>query len=314
MSELQLLLLGVALPALVAAAAQILAFLLARRSARQDAAPSSLDLARGAALGLAAGYAAADVALQGWPTLPPTDSTRWTLWAALALGTLAAVEVLVAAFVAGPGKSGRDGARFSWGTRARGGFRGLVCAAMPALILRPLFGSTWSAGEGMLWAVGLAVALLGLAASSEALVLRRPGAALPLALWATSAGSSIALVLSGSLLQGQLAGAIAATLGATIVLEWWRPESHAGRGLGHGATTLLGALWIAGRFYSELPASCAGLLVLSLVAPWAAELPPARRIEGRRAALLRLALALVPAALAALLAWHQSPPLDEYGY
>jgi hypothetical protein len=283
------LLLGVAVPALVAAGGCASAWRAWRgadsRAAGQAFVPIVLALA----------YAVGHAGWRGWPPLPALETTQWIFWLSLLAGVVGAIE---------------SGA--SWGPVARWSCRGLLVAALLGLMLRPLVAHSWSTGGAAARLVLVAAAALAAWALAAAL----PGRTTPSAGWlvlcVTAVGAALALALSGSLALGQLAGSLAAALGAAWVVSLL-PGGQAVPGAGIAVPALvLGGLVLSGRFYSELPASSALLLA---AAPGAAlGLPP--RPAGARGgtvhALVPGLLALVPAAAAVAWAWWTSPPLEPY--
>jgi hypothetical protein len=280
------LLLGILLPAVVALGALLVAW-----RPLPEAEPEG-GQGWGPPLALWLGYAAGHWALRGFPPFPPAESLDWLFWLAWAAGAAGCLEA-----------AGRSAGWVRFATRA------LVSAAAVWLILRArLQSSSGLASAGLVAATGCA--LLALWALLEGLAERRPGSSLPLVLWTTAAASSVSLVLSGSVVLGQLAGALAAALGALVVVSWWRPAAARFRGAPAVAAVALGGLWISGAVYSELPLASALLLAAAPVAAWEGEAPAVRRLKPWQATLARFLAALIPAAVAVAIAFAASPSFE----
>jgi hypothetical protein len=172
-------------------------------------------------------------------------------------------------------------------------------------LLKPKFQYGWSPGQGWLWLAGLALALVFLAVIVDLLAQRTAKPIeFPGYLLIVCAGTVGALMLSGSMLLGQLATALAAGVFGTLIL------TLRGIALSRGAapvfSLLLGALLVSGYFFASLPATSAALLI---VAPVLA-LVPAGKPATFWAFVARAALVSLPVAAAVILAFQSSPPLD----
>lgn len=247
------------------------------------------ERARGVLGALAVGvaYLAGHLIIAGWTAFPPTDTTNWLPYfalAAAALGAFCAVLPVTA-----------------W---ARVVIFALVSTGALRLLLKPRFQYGWSPGEGWAWVAALGCAIVLLAIVLDALV-RRPGTAveMPIFLLIVSGGTSGALMLSGSMLLGQFAMVLAAAVFGALVFA--ARKVALGRGIVPVFSLLVSALLVSGYFFAELPATSAVLLafapVLALV-----DIGMANRLLalGSRAALVS-----VPVALALVLAFRSSPPL-----
>ena len=129
---------------------------------------------------------------------------------------------------------------------------------------------------------------------------------LPLTLTIIAAGTSAALMLSGSMLLGQFASvlsAAAATLLALIVILPRRIPD--GRGTIPVAVLLFSSLWISGYFYAELPAASALLLGLAPVLSLSAFVG---KLNGWKATLLHAVVTCAIVFAAVFTAWRASPP------
>ncbi|MBV9491814.1 MAG: hypothetical protein JO069_19135, partial [Verrucomicrobia bacterium] len=141
-----------------------------------------------AAIAWGFGYFCGHITATGWPGLPPVESTNWLPYFALAATLLAVLDEALAAG--------------AWVRLLV--FASFAIGAM-SLLLRPKLEGAGVLGEGLLWvAVSAAVAVL-LAVVCDRLF-QRPALAgdLWIVLLIPCGGAFIALMLSGSLLLGQL--------------------------------------------------------------------------------------------------------------
>ncbi len=244
--------------------------------------------ARGAltpvALGL--GYFSGHFLITGWTPFPPTDTTNWLPYFALAAALLGATW---RAF---------PKAAAAWGLLVLGA----VCAMR--LLLAPKFRYGWAAGQGWVWVIGLGLGVVLISIALGAFF-RRSSTAIevPLVLLVVGAGISGALMLSGSLLLGQF-GAVFA--GVTIAALIFQMRGPAGReGIAPVFALLSGALLVSGYFFANLPGPSAVLLA---AAPALALIPTAR-LSGLPGAALRIILVSLPVAAAVIFAFRASPPL-----
>ena len=232
-------------------------------------------------------YLVGHLAITGWASFPPTDTTNWLPYFALAAAVLGAFCALLPIA--------------AWG---RVIIFALVSIGALRLLLRPKFQYSWSLGEGWTWVAGLGCAIVLLAIVLDALA-RRPGTAveMPIFLLIVSAGTSGALMLSGSMLLGQYAMVLTAAVFGALVFTARRV--HLGRGIVPVFSLLLGTLLVSGDSFAELPLTSAGLLAF---APLSALIDLG--ITNKLLALgSRAALVSVTVALALVLAFRSSPPL-----
>ena len=221
-------------------------------------------------LAVAAGYAAGHLASRGLPRGIPNEAWQWLLPLALAGAGLAALE--------GPGPWRR------WLPRTA-----LVAGLLAVTLPR----------EGLLRVAVSGLLTLALLASLDGLEDRLPPAFGLGVLAATSGAGAAALLFSGSVLQAELGGSLAAALGACLLLRRWRPPSPAGRPLVAG--TLLAGLLLNGVFYSDLPVPSALLLAGAPAAALSLK-GPGLAARGAAAGLL--------AGAGAAVAFAHSPPLS----
>jgi hypothetical protein len=244
------------------------------------------------AIAIGAGYVAGHVLAAGWPPFPPRNATHWLFWFAVIGVIAAAADALV---------------------RPKGTIRlvtwAIICTIACRLILQPKFSYAWSAAEGWLRVVAIGLGVVVLTCCLD-LVERRPFGTATLFSVTTvlCGGACVALILSGSLLLGQLAcilTAIAATCFLLIIAVTapFRPSGAAAP-----LSLICAGLWLTGFFYAELPAASALLLAL---APAIALLPVGKESHSQsRVLAYRIAFVAAPVAIAVVLALHASPPLD----
>jgi hypothetical protein len=121
-------------------------------------------------------------------------------------------------------------------------------------------------------------------------------------------GTSVALILSGGLLLGQLAGILSATAATCFLLIIAVRAPFLPSGAAAPLSLVCAGLLLSGFFYAELPTASALLLAL---APTTALLRVGEKSHSQsRALAYRTALVAVPVAIAVVLALHASPPLD----
>jgi len=283
---------GVLLPAVVSG----IAFVVAWRPWQRDA-PVANGI-WGGAIALSVGYVAGHAGLLGWPPFPPVEATQWLVYLALASGVFGLIIAL-----------------WHESTWLRWGLRLLLSGVMPWLILHAVLKYRWQPIEGVVWLVGLGVAIFGFWLMLNALAERFRGASTPLVLLVVATGGSVTLLLSGSAMLGQLGGVLTAALGASLVIAWWNPKLS----LAHGATSvvaiLLAGLWMSGYFYAEVPVVSALLLVVSPATAWIGQVEAIQRLGGWKVALIRAAVVCIPVAIAVAIPLVASlSSADSYGY
>ena len=244
------------------------------------------------AIAIGAGYVAGHVLVAGWPPFPPRAATHWLFWFAV-IGVIAAAAD---AFV-----------------RPKGTVRlvawAIICTIACRLILQPKFSYAWSAAEGWLWVFAIALGVVVLTCCLD-LVERRPfgTAALFSVTTVLCGGTCVALILSGSLLLGQLACILTAIAATCFLLIIALAAPFHPSGVAAPLSLVCAGLWLSGFFYAELPVASALLLA---VAPAMVLLPVGKESQSQsRVLVYRSAFVAVPVAIAVVLALHASPPLD----
>jgi hypothetical protein len=234
------------------------------------------------------------MAIGRWPPFPPVEATHWLLYFAVAALIIGLLDVFLA--------DTRRWLRLSvWA---------VLSGAFIRVLLQPKWRYAWSQSEGLLWLGGLLAIIFFVSSCFETIAQpsnSRP--ALPLILAIISAGTSVALMVSGSMLLGQLA----LIFGTTVAVSWLVgcriPSLSLRRGAVPIVTVLLAGLWLSGYFYAELPAVSALMLAFS---PVLALVPFDNFPLSRKwASCLPAGLVIVAVAAAVGLAIHASPPLDH---
>ena len=247
----------------------------------------------GARVGLAPcasgfGYICGHLMATGWTGFPPVDTTNWLPYFALVatlLGILheaptPPVWLRLVAFV-------------------------LFSAGAMWLLLRPKLQSDWGFGQGLLWVVCLAAGVVALGVVCDRLCRHSPAPiATPLFVLIPCGGAAIALMLSGSMLLGQLAAVLAATAFGSFVLGL--RQVAPGRGVAPVFATLFSTLLVSGCFFAELPAPSALLLA---IAP-ALALVRIGKLPVPWAVAVRAGLVTIPVIVALFTAYRASPPLE----
>jgi len=275
---------GVLLPAILAGLVLLLVW------GRRAAAPASRRGRAAGAFALGLGYLAAHLYLFRGLVVPSADRVLaardwipWVVVVALALATLR---------LARPVRHAVDM------------LGGALCVALIAwLSVRNQLGRSVS----WLDFAGALLVLLGAWASAEALARRVPGAGVPLALWVVATATSVCALLASGASTAQIAGALAATLGAAVVLAWWNPRLELAGGGVTVALVLIAACLLNATFFATLPRTSAVLLALGLVTPWLASLPWFDALGAGSKAVVRAVCAALPCAAAVALAKLAEP-------
>ncbi|MEO6811680.1 MAG: hypothetical protein ABI353_21420 [Isosphaeraceae bacterium] len=211
---------------------------------------------RGAPLALGFGYALGHAAVRGWfgavrMPVPPIDAIDWLAWLALAATLWGLIELC--------GSISRS---------ARWLGRLVLTVAVLGLLLGPLARNVWPWPILTVRLIGPGAGVLVVWGLLDALGERLAGGSLTTVLALVAGGSSVVLVLTGSLVLGELAG----VLTAAVVVSRFGSIGDSGppstRGLVAVVVVMLAGLLLAGRFYSETPTSAAVLLAVAPLAAW----------------------------------------------
>lgn len=260
----------VAIPAAVAA----LALLLARRLRRGEETP----LWPGVAAGFAAGY----LGIGGVPKSMPVEKWHWLL-------PIAVLGAVVGAL--------RN--RESLPVWLR---RNLSPALMVTVVLCTLLRPT----TVQLLAYGVAAFFVEVTIDGDPK--RTTARSFLSVVLVVATASAIALVVSGTMLIGQMAGALAAVAGACLVLAGpLRVELRSAVPL---VAALFVALWMNGILFAELPIASAALLASAPLACWIADIALSNRLRPPPMTIARVAVAIVVAGAGVAVAVLEAPPLD----
>lgn len=244
------------------------------------------------AIAVGAGYVAGHVLAAGWSPLPPRHATQWLFWFAV-IGMITAVtDALVRP---------KGMVRFvTWA---------VICTIACRLILQPKFSYVWSAAEGWLRVIAIVFGVVVLSCCLDLIEHKPFGTATLFSVTTVLCGGAcLALVLSGSLLLGQLACILTAIAAAGFLLIMAVPAHFHPSAAVAPFSLVCAGLLLSGFFYAELPAASAMLLAL---APAIALLPVSKKSHSQsRVLIYRLAFVSLPVAIAVVLALHASPPFD----
>lgn len=247
------------------------------------------------AVALGAGYVGGHaMAIGRWPSFPPAEATHWLLYFAIAALITGLLDVFL--------PDTRRWLRLSVWT--------VLSSVFIRVLLQPKWKYAWSLSEGLLWLGGLVVIILFVSFCLETIAQpsnSRP--ALPLILAIISAGTSVALMVSGSMRLGQLALIFATAVAVSWLVACPIPSLSLRRGAVPIVIVLLPGFWLSGYFYAELPAVSALMLAFS---PVLALVPFDNFPLSRKwASCLPTGLVLVAVAAAVGIAIRASPPLDH---
>jgi hypothetical protein len=286
MSAPSALLYGILIPAVLAG----IVLLLSARRARAD---PGVRRPFAGALALGAGYLVAHAGLVGVPAVPGSGnnvgSQGWIFWMVAAAIVLAPLRMV-------PGLSRYGNALYVAGF-----------SILPYRLIGDAGANVSGIDIGGFAGVLLVYALWS---ANERLTLRRPGPSVPLALWAACAGTAAMALGNASLVLAQLLGAIAAGLGAAVVVALLVRNAH----LATGAVAILAVAVssiVRRAIVYDLPDVCWVLVAFAFAGPWLGEIPFLRARSPRLAGIVAFLGALLPALAAAWLAFD-ARPASEY--
>jgi hypothetical protein len=175
------------------------------------------------------------------------------------------------------------------------GLRALAFVGILLLVLRNRF-RAWETWEIIAWFVGIVVVLLAawwvlerLTEKRESLVISPVTLFIALVIFIT--GSSVTIATSGSASYGQLGGALAASVGAIMVLSWFL-KVEVNTYLAASVLFVMAGLWLGGAVFAKLPVLSAVILALSPAALLLVQ--TANTLVGN---IMRLAVIAIPIAL-----------------
>jgi hypothetical protein len=231
-------------------------------------------------IAVAAGFAAAYIALFGWPPLPPKEKWQWLPY----LAVLSAVLNVVLEWKRVPPFAG-------WATT--------IIVVLCACLLVPDWQEPW-----WVWCGGLGLVMIVLWAVLHAWAQRGLRASLPLALLIAATCGAFVLERAATAKFAQLAGALAACCGACLVFSVFARTDRLVAGIVAPCAILLPGLMSAGLFnhFSDVSAVSFVLPSVAPVGVWVAAVGPLRQLKAwKRVALTGVAV-LVPAAIGLALA------------
>ena len=276
--EVQILIQGVVLPAVLAAAILVLGF---RPWRIKDRYPGGL-WSGGIALGVA--FFASFISQNGWAQLNPTSKRDWIVYLALALGIIGLPAALL-----------RKSKWLTW-------LAGPLLVVVIALFIKPLDNPT----HALLGVPGLCGVSLILWFLLEPLAQRRPGTSLPISFLIIFTGVAIIAEQTGGVTFPVICGALSGVCGAAFVISLLNPRFS----FRAGATPILATmpptiLWLQGWYdYSGAPVACFLLPLMALPLLWLGELPVITRQRPWIGVATRALLVTIPVAFAIFLAMN----------
>lgn len=239
--------------------------------------------------------------MRAWPGFPPRDIAHWTPFVAAAF--------VIAAFVPFVPK-------FS----VRVMVVIIASVAIAAFIAFPMKASFPSSDKLYLRIALAAAAIAALNLLFTSYLVKTPAGPAPAftALLVAGIGASASIVISGSMLLGELSGLACAALGPFTVAAIIWPDKVSHSRAAELFIFVVAALFFTGTLLLDhLPLPCALLFAAALLSPLLLRIPALKRFALRDSLIPRIACALITAAVAALfaaasiaLAIHASPPMD----
>ena len=281
---LKQLFLGLLLPAVVSGGILILArYLSAKHGAVNTDKRSSNWLI---AVALSAGYIVGYFGLEGFSVLPfpPRQGIHW-------LCCLAIIGFIVGCF---------------WHLAPWGRLIAqiILSIAIPRLLLNSTFRYTWGQLEGIIWWMGIAVAIfIFWHIVQQSFTLLPSGGSSPFVYFGISGGTALILSVSGSLRLAQHAGILVAVFAASWILTLvgqrsenkWQVFSISASPV---VALLLSGIWMNGYFYEEVPAMSAILLAIALFLAPVGRIEKVQQLGARRSTFIQIAIIALPVVIA----------------
>lgn len=267
MIESRWVILGMVLPALLAAAT--LSLILIPR--RQSLTPRTVTLAWSAAVAL--GWILAYWATGGIPSKPWNTGENWLLPLGLAATLLATLPQSVKLQLIG---------------------RFVLFVGIGVAMLQPAIQHVWPWWQTVAWVSATAVITWGLTEFTDALGRRRAGHEMPLAMTITAAATGLVTLMTDSLLVGQFGFALAAVILGPTLAGLWLPRHLVAHGVAAIAMPLIATVLLLGTHSSDLHLRYA---LTTLAAPplmWIADLPLFGRRRPWQIAAIRLCAVVIP--------------------
>ncbi len=271
MIVLKSVLIGVVLPAFLAAIIHLVTTLIRRRN------EPTRNFDWGLPLAIGCGYLAGHAGI-AWPSNDVTDRIPWLVLGAVALGILDA----------------------AWPSPLWARWEnGLVFAGAVLLVmLGPAIQETWGTPETNRWMAALGVGILLSWGNLERLASKSQGAAFAVPLLAFAGGAAAFLLLSGSMVLGRLGGALAAALLGAWITSWRGSPISLARGAIPVVVTLLAALILEGHVYAQAAPVGVGLVCASPLLIWVTRIRAIRNLLPWQTGLIGAVVVLIPIGVA----------------
>ncbi|GIV17066.1 MAG: hypothetical protein KatS3mg022_2501 [Armatimonadota bacterium] len=215
----------------------------------------------GTPLALAAGYLFAHWRIVGLPmSFPPVDSNEWLF----VVATIVAVWGVIEHFAANS-------------PLLRDAGRAVLVAAISWFVLRPLMGNVWQGASAYIWWISLALGWWLWWSLQARLAANMPGILVPLVLSMVAGGGGLVLLWSNSSSLSQFSGAVAAVIGATVPLVFWRREGSIGSGGVAFVAGTLGLIWVNAIAFVPVPVWRIAVLSIASLTPLFVLLPGLKR-------------------------------------
>lgn len=216
-------------------------------------------------LSIATAYVAAHVARHGWT--PPASWRQMEAWQLLLWLTCLAAGLAMLNGVP-PGRWWRR-----WVPRVILVLGGVV------LSLKPYWQYTWSPGTAVAWIAGLTAGFCMFWLSMEMSAEKIRDGSWTFAIATVSLGTSVVLVLTGSLRLSELG--ISLTMAMAVIAVAGLRQVFRPLAIGASAVVpvILGGLWLSGHFYSDTGGTTVLWLTLAPAAAWIGHLPPLTRLR-----------------------------------
>jgi hypothetical protein len=293
---------GIAAPAVLAGVFFFGAALFLKRLLKADAvfqSSSAVPLGLGLPVLLAFGM------LIGWPDFPPRDTLQrffYLVSATTLIGLLESVLSTRAIF------RQMQALFFASGTLVP------LMVLWSQLSFKSVEGSSTSSTQSWVWVFGVGLGIGVLTLLNDFLARKTPGVQYPFCWWLVTAGTAGALLISASAKGFQLAGALAAALGAAVIAGLiWKENFELSRGAARVFVFALTGLLLFGNQFAKLPTTSAILLAIAPLFAGVGELALLKACKPWQVTLIRLIACAVPVGIAVLLALKANP-VEENPY
>lgn len=127
------------------------------------------------------------------------------------------------------------------------------------------------------WGAGEAVVTFATLVALDAWAGRRESYGAPVVLWVVAAGGALAVAISVHVSGGQVAGSVAATLGALAVLTFLKPQEGAVRAAMPVVGSVLASTWLVAHHMQDFAIAATAILLGAPLLAWTGELAKKRR-------------------------------------